>query len=302
MKKNQVLRKVSSELTFLIIINSILLISCSKIFDNPFAVEKVDPFNLECSMNDSINIYVKLTWKVYDNIEKKSGLIILRKDINSNLWDSIAMNTSYRTGIFIDNGVFLGRTYRYKILFKCDCNANCQSEEKGIYVNSKNIPEPEVDLDIPIKGENIDIVEDAIAIFSDTVFNWIDTFTLALDNSKKMYFTTMKIPHGVTSGNIVIRLYDTMNKKIGEANAILNQDNINSKRCITDTIGIESAKPRIDSIFADARVLIKDTIHLRCTASDSFGGHIVQYAWRCNSDEWSVVANGDTNVIAPMNS
>jgi formylglycine-generating enzyme required for sulfatase activity len=302
MEKYKKLRTIFSELIILIVLNSILLISCSKIFDNPFAVEKVDPFNLECSMNDSINIYVKLTWKVYDNIKNKSSLIILRKDVNSNLWDSIAMNTSYKNGIFIDNGVLLGRTYRYKILFECDCNDNCQSEEKEIYVNSKNIPEPEVDLDIPIKGNNIDIVEEAIAIFSDTVFNWIDTFTLILDNTKNMYFTTMKIPHGVVSGNIIIRFYDTTDRKIGEANAILNQDNINSKRCITDTIGIESAKPCINGIFADARVLIKDTIHLRCTASDRFGGHIEQYAWRCNSDGWFVVANGDTNIIAPINS
>jgi hypothetical protein len=115
-------------------------------FDNPFA-EDSDPFKLQCTISEEDNS-ILLSWTAY-NLEDNPSITILRRQEGNVFYDTIYKNWDYESGSFKDNitpEFKEGCTYYYKITIPCKNNANCESNEIGVYVYNTNNNEVKVNL------------------------------------------------------------------------------------------------------------------------------------------------------------
>lgn len=150
------------------------------------------------------------------------------------------------------------------------------------------------------RSMSIDEIARAEASVSGGGIDGTKTFELMVDNTARKLYGTLKLPEEVTSCDVVVYLYDDTDRKIGQGSHTLTQSHFDAGRCVTAEIGIESAKPRVDSIYwQPAPAIIRDTIVLRATVADSFGGSIEKYEWKIGNGQWIQTGTSDTTITGP---
>jgi len=146
-------------------------------------------------------------------------------------------------------------------------------------------------------------IDSAVAIIKGDAISDSLVFKLLVDmtSTPNKLYGTVSLPPTGSAWTVTIRMYDSLQRKIGEGSFDIDESYFDAGRYVANVVvGIESAKPRIDSIDAvDTVVGINDTIRLFAAASDSFGGEVTRYEWRFGESEWTGTGAGDTNVIAP---
>jgi formylglycine-generating enzyme required for sulfatase activity len=145
-------------------------------------------------------------------------------------------------------------------------------------------------------------IDSAVALVSgdnlrpDTV-----SFYLVKNASRQSLTGTISVPAEGETWMVTIKLFDAAHHKIGQGAQILTLANVTSRSFPMSPIGIESAKPRVDSLkcnFIDSTYSIGDSINLHATASDSFGGTVTGYEWAIGSGAFAA-GRPDTTIIAP---
>lgn len=126
-------------------------------------------------------------------------------------------------------------------------------------------------------------------------------FGLQVDRDEKKLRGTLRLPEGMTSCSVTVRIYDRQHRKIGQGAYSLGPRDVAVGWCKTATLGIESAKPRIVSVSASPETAgINDTVRLTAIAVDSFQGSVVKYAWASNGTAFSdTTASGALKVAWP---
>lgn len=151
-------------------------------------------------------------------------------------------------------------------------------------------------------GLDVQDIDSAAAIVTGDNIADSAVFQLFVDrssNPKKLY-GTIELPPDGNNWTIAVELLDNQRRRIGMGTLQINDSYFSAGKYIAEVpIGIHSAKPHIDTIYvSDDSIGILDSIYLFSTARDSFGGEIVGYEWKIDSDLWAAT-DGDTVFIAP---
>jgi uncharacterized protein (TIGR02145 family) len=149
------------------------------------------------------------------------------------------------------------------------------------------------------KGLAVDEIASAKAVATGIGIQDSVTFLFTIDRTNSMLKGILRIPKDVNECDLAIYLYDSDNRKIGQGSYSLTANDFEAGICSTPEIGITSAKPRIDTLYAeDTDVEPNTPICLHASASDSFGG-LFAYEWKFGDGTWITTSKGDTTILAP---
>ncbi len=169
---------------------------------------------------------------------------------------------------------------------------NCSKEQPTQSINISSQIRPLLKLG---KNLSVDEIASAEAMVVGGAIPDTLVFALTVDRANNMLKGILRLPEGVYSCAITIYIYDSFDRKIGQGGYSLTPTDFRVGVCVTPKIGIESAKPQIDTLYTDKQAInIGDTIYLHATASDSFGGKIEKYEWKFASNSWITVSRPDT--------
>lgn len=144
------------------------------------------------------------------------------------------------------------------------------------------------------KSLSISEIGYAEAVATGGGINGTITCTLLVNHADSSLYGTLKVPKGITSCELMICIYDTLGKKIGQGYDTLTQSHFSTGKCATTSIGVESAKPHIDTMFTvKDSIRLLDSITIQAAASDSFGGSIQKLEWNIANSTW-VIGDSDT--------
>jgi hypothetical protein len=144
-------------------------------------------------------------------------------------------------------------------------------------------------------------IDSAVALVSGDHMPDTVSFYLVKNASRQSLTGTISVPAQGETWMVTIKLFDAAHHKIGQGAQILTLANVTSRSFPMSPIGIESAKPRVDSLtcnFIDSTYSIGDSINLHAVASDSFGGTVTGYEWAIGSGAFAA-GRPDTTIIAP---
>jgi len=174
----------------------------------------------------------------------------------------------------------------------CILTVNCSKEQPFQSYNSPHEIQPLLKLS---RNLSIDEIASAEAVVSGGGIRDSLSFTLAVDRVSSKLKGILRIPEGVNSCELAVYIYDSLNRKMGQGSYTLTPNDFETGMCATPEIGIESAKPRIDTLYTNKQAIsIGDTIYLYATASDRFGGKIETYEWKFGSNDWITASHADT--------
>lgn len=174
----------------------------------------------------------------------------------------------------------------------------CSSESPLDNTSQAGIVQPQLHL---CKALSLAEISSAEAVISGTSIPEGSTFPLTLLASQNKLKGTIKIPQGVTFCIVTIFLYDANDHKIGQGTDTLTETDITAGFSETPVIGIGSAKPRVDTLSVSSDLVnVGETVTLHAAVSDSFGGTITTYEWKCGDGPWAEASGRDTNIVAPL--
>ena len=157
------------------------------------------------------------------------------------------------------------------------------------------------------KGMDVNEVDSAVAVVIGDGIKDSIVFELKVDllsNPKKLY-GTFELPMNGKNWIAIVRMYDSKKRKIGEGYLQFDDSYFKvGKYTANVTIGINSAKPNIDTCTAETLFVgINDTIKLHAVARDNdSNGVIEKYEWKFAENEWIQTSTADTNIFAPDSS